>query len=231
MWFLNAVNSSNNIIKVDVRDLNGSMTKVVIPSDYYPLNGRAEVLNCINCSDEITDDMFELISIFNTVPYKLGHCYQNSKELDSVLKFFDYKSTAYAGWLFIDCQLPVHHSWVILRKGSHRYLLDLVDEYETMLANEDSISTEKDLMNYFRWSLKLDNSVRCRPVGVPSSKLLYVGCPCEPDEARAIWKRLVERYPDHTSWKKNKQGEDPSLSDMQVKMRRKGIIDDKGSAI
>ena len=186
------------------------------------MNDKLEVFNCTNCPDEVKDP--DILNIFNVIPYKLGHCYQNTKNLTNVLNELGFKAIAYAGWLFVGPEPPVHHAWVILRKTSHRYLLDLSDEFSSMFENGDQIDTEDELIDYFKWSAQLPNHTRCRPVGIPTYNLLYAGCPCDPDDAKLMWNKLIERYPDHKSWHKNELGDDPRLSNIQVKLKNNGLM-------
>ena len=178
------------------------LKSVIVPTVYYPLNGKYEIFHYEN-TEKVTDE--NILNIFDSIKYKIGHCYQNTDALVTALKTAGYDAKSYVGWLFTgNDQLPVHHCWCVLEG---RYVLDLSDDYTQMLSGEngknfEKAENQKDDFRYVIASFQKTakswlNQQRCYPVGTPTAFLYYVGCPCEPEEGRKIYQNLMRAYPDH----------------------------------
>jgi hypothetical protein len=85
-------------------------------------------------------------------------------------------------------------------------VLDLSDDYTIMFHGQNgkyfenckTVDEQRELMADFRKeAAKQPNSIRCAPVGEPSFFLLYIGCECEPNEGRKIYRDLIKAYPNH----------------------------------
>lgn len=174
---------------------------VVIPTAYYPLNGAYRVFTKEN-SEMIKDE--KLLSLINHIPYQIGHCYTNTENLSCLLRQNGYEVETYVGWLFVDDQTPVHHCWAVYQNS----VIDLADDFTMMFGgknaenftNAKSMEEVTELIASFHRYVKehnIPNSMRCYPIGEPTSFLVYVGARCEPQDGREIYNRLISEYPDH----------------------------------
>ena len=173
----------------------------VIPTAYYPLNGMYRVFTKEN--SEIVSDK-KLLSLIDRIPYQIGHCYTNTKNVSDLLKRSGYEVETYAGWLFVDGQKPIHHCWAAYRNS----VIDLSDDFAVMFGGEnaknfDGVKSKEDYVEViasFHQYVKeqnIPNSVRCYPIGQAHSSLVYVGSLCEPKDGIKIYNKLVSKYPDH----------------------------------
>lgn len=213
------------VVKLRNPESGEFLKSVIIPTDYYPLNGKYEVFTYAN-TEIIRDE--KVLDIFDSVKYRVGKCYQNTLELVGKLKEAGYSAIPYVGWAFINSyEVPVHHCWCVLN-GKH--LLDLGDEY-TLLYDEEnrknfdglqSKEEQMEVMVSFReWANLLPNRARCYPVGVATPPLLYIGCPCEPEEGRNIYRSLLARFPNHEC-EANCDGD--GWNALQRKYRERGLM-------
>lgn len=183
---------------------DGSFVKsCVFPSELYPLNNSNN--NPIrtfhhNNTAEITDEKVK--EVIDRVVYRIGGCYQNSFELMKLLQESGIEDVkAYAGWACItNTQFPVHHSWLVLNENS---IIDLSDEVDSMLEieeNRENLTEEEVLekmVSYRKSIINKKNTERIHHIGKCSKGMYYVGCECEPYEAKQIYKNLIARYPRH----------------------------------
>lgn len=170
-----------------------------IPSAYWPLNGnKYETFSCDKCS--VVEDPV-VLEAFDATPYKIGRCYTNSKLLAENLRKRGVEATTYVGWMFVEENgTPIHHCWVVVN-GS---VLDLADDMALTRYNADNFPMEEGIeacrvamASFQKWAMQFPNSKRCVPVGKPVQGVLYVGCPCDPDEGRKIYNNLMRKYPGH----------------------------------
>lgn len=197
---------------------------IIIPTAYYPLNGSYEVFthkNTVQTKDE------SVLKIFDSVKYHIGHCYSNAEELALRLREKGYDARTYVGWLFTSAtDFPIHHCWVILNKNT---VLDLSDDFTAMLAGANGEHFKgkggkevRELIADFQIAaVRVPNSVRCYPVGVPTSFLLYIGCECSASGGKVLYNNLVRKYPRHEC-KRNCDNSD--LNATQRIMRDKGLM-------
>lgn len=202
MWYEDFVTFKDTKVVFKKRDSGGNFEKsIIVPSVIYPLNDKYEAFTYKN-TKPVTDE--EILKIFDSVQYQIGRCYTNTEKLVAVLRAAGCDVKAYAGWLFMaGNEYPIHHAWCVLNENS---ILDLADDLFLMLGGENgkyfeqakSKDEKRALMVSFQaWARQLPNSKRCLPVGVPCPTTLYVGCPCEPEQARCIYNNLIRQYPAH----------------------------------
>lgn len=205
VWHERNVRYKEDKVVVKLRDEQGAFLKSIhVPTNYYPLNGKYEVFHYRNTA-QVTDK--NVLAAFDEVVYKIGHCYSNTKELLLHLKRKGYMAVPYVGWLFTSSyDIPIHHCWAVVIGPEGKSILDLGDDYCVMLSedNQKNFDTAQNIeemrlmiASFQEWAGKHPNSMRCAPVGIPAPFLLYVGCPCDPDEGRMIYQRLMRQYPDH----------------------------------
>lgn len=170
---------------------------IKIPSLLYPLNDSPELFYYENTEQIIDED---IIDIINSADYEIGRCYTNAENLTKLLKSNRNRAVIYVGWLIIQRQLPVHHSWVILNK---KYLIDLSADYDALSSfiknhSEDSplADKRKEAVNFYKKALKWKHSERLS-LGKVSPNAVYIGCPCSKNKGIEIFENLVKSYPNH----------------------------------
>lgn len=224
-WFEERVRFKEDKAVIKLANVDGSFKKsVILPTDYYPLNGKYEVFTCGNTKQTMDEGVLE---IFDKVKYRIGHCYSNTSNLISRLKKHGYDVKSYVGWLFTSEQeFPVHHCWAVL---DGNILLDLGDDFTMMLTGangenfKDDLSKEevRELMVSFQLAAsRVPNSVRCYPVGRVTPFLLYVGCECSPEEGSVIYNNLIFKFPDHEC---QRNCDASGLNALQRAMREAGM--------
>ena len=168
---------------------------IIIPTAYYPLtNDKYEIFTADN-TKKVTDR--ELLNLFDKIPFKIGFCYTNTHNLCSVLKEAGYNVKMYCGWLFVNIQIPVHHSWLVLESEDGKSVLDLSDDISQMISMYGEHIDRYEILEFHKKKKSYKNSLRCNPVGVPSENLLYVGCECDAYKGRDMYNLLIRQYPDH----------------------------------
>lgn len=210
---------------VKLLNKDGSFKKsVVTPTDYYPLNGKYEVFTYENT---VQTDNEDVLKIFDSVKYRIGHCYTNTKEMVSRLRESGFNAKSYVGWLFSGVtQFPIHHCWCVLDGNT---ILDLADDFSVMLSGangehfkDKSFDERRKLTVDFQLAAsKVPNSIRCQPVGQATPFLLYIGCECSPDEGRIIYNNLIYKYPGHECERKC---DSSGLNATQRMMREVGLM-------
>lgn len=225
-WHERRVTKRNDRVVVKLSNDDGSFKdSVIIPTDLWPLSGSYEVFSYKN-TEQVRDSV--ILNIFNSVPYRYGHCYQNTENLVAALRQYGYDAKAYVGWLFTEEDVyPIHHCWCVLNGTS---VLDLADDYTVMLSGSngarikaaESLEEARRLIASFAEAAKsVPNSSRCWPVGVPTSVFLYVGCECSPAEGRRIYSDLIRRYPGHEC---ERNCDENGWNKMQKLLHQKGLM-------
>lgn len=222
IWWKNQLRNKEDraVIKL-YNDENHFIESVIIPTDYYPLNGKHEIFTYENTTP-MEDEA--VLAIFDEVKFEVGRCYTNTANLCHKLREHGYDARPYAGWLFTsNSEFPVHHSWCMLGES----LLDLSDGFTAMLsgANAEQFKTAKNLeeametmAEYHRAAIKQKNRDRCFIVGQSTPFLLYVGCECEPEQGRTIYRNLLAKYPHH---KCEENCDSSGLNNTQKKIKEK----------
>ena len=68
MWWENQLRDKEDRAVIKLHDENGKFTKsVIVPTDYYPLNGKHEVFTYQN-TEAVTDK--EILNLFDKVKYE-----------------------------------------------------------------------------------------------------------------------------------------------------------------
>lgn len=195
----------------------------VIPTVYYPLNNNPEVFTAEDV-EVVTDE--KILEIFDRIEFKIGRCYDNTDRLVKELRKEGYDAKSYVGWLFSgEDQYPVHHCWCVL----DNHILDLSDNYTMMLTgpNGDNFKNAKTkeeqimvMADFLKAAKNEKNSVVCYPVGKPSPFMFYIGCECDANEGRKIYRQLMQQFPDHKVDRTDKQG----LNHTQRKLKEEGLM-------
>ena len=92
---------------------------ISIPSRMYPL--ESDSFQCFNADNtsEIVDEKIK--DIFDSIKPETGRCFTNAETLCVALNKAGYPAEQYVGWLFMENELPIHHSFVVLND----HILDL----------------------------------------------------------------------------------------------------------
>lgn len=179
--------------------------KVVIPSRMFPLESKPyRVINTENTENVIDK---EVIRIFDSIEYEIGHCFSNSKKLTQALLDAGYQAKQYVGWVFDDCNYPVHHSFVMLDEHildlSMEFLFEDLQEMSLKQMSKDEARTlfmqkheEKKLMK---------NHEKCN-FGKCDKMYVYVGAEGTAEQGIERNRILREEYPDHPSFADVKNG-------------------------
>lgn len=199
-WWEDKTTFREDKVVVKLYDNDVFIKSVIVPTNLYPLNDKYKVFTYKN-TEPVTDE--KILKIFDSVKYKIGHCYQNSEKLVSRLREENINAKCYCGWLFVGAsQCPVHHCWVVV---DDKHILDMGDDFTVMLSGQNgknfkgaNIKQSRFLVaDFARATKNVPNSTRCAPVGTPTPFLLYVGSECEAEQGRLIYNRLIEQYPNH----------------------------------
>ena len=92
---------------------------ISIPSRMYPL--ESDSFQCFDADNtsEIVDK--RIVEIFDSIKPETGRCFTNAENLCVALNEAGYQAEQYVGWLFMEDELPIHHSFVVLND----HILDL----------------------------------------------------------------------------------------------------------
>lgn len=186
---------------------NGKMyDTVMIPTAMYPTKeNKFELFHWEN-TNEITDK--EIISVFDSVKFKIGGCYDNTTALYNAFKSKGIDARMYAGWILFNNEYPAFHSWLVIGNS----VLDLSDnDYaicEMMISEKISPQdiTRNIYQNLYKRVLgERLNSQQCRPLGKVSYSKVYVGTEWNPHEAKEAYCSLREKHKrqtgkDHPTW-------------------------------
>lgn len=211
------------VVKIRDNDEN-FIESVVIPTSMWDLPAPFRVFHQDNT--KICEDT-QILEVFDSVTYKVGHCYTNTENLIKAFKNKGINALAYAGWLFTtqDKDFPIWHSWVVI----DNYVLDLSDNYNVLFnmngdkfagkSVEECRQLNADFLDFAIHNWK--NSQRCLPVGQAYEDFLYVGFECEPNRARKIYNDLIKKYPNHkTQSETNANG----FNKAQEEAKKRGLM-------
>lgn len=197
-WYETQVRLKPDKVVVKLRDDDGRFQQsIIIPTVMYPLNGSYQVFHAGNTVRTEDPDMLAAI---DTVKYKIGQCYTNTKHVVDALREAGFDAVSFAGWLFIDEQIPIHHCWAVVNGNM---VVDLADDSPMLrvvqpnIAELHGLEKKQAFADFVRTSRSWPNSARCYPVGQPVPWFYYVGCPCEPERAAEMWRTLTRTFPNH----------------------------------
>lgn len=230
VWYDKQAIQKKHKVVVKLYNNNGTFKEsCIIPSVRYPLDDRNsmnELYEVFTNENTLMIEDKKLLDIFDSVKYEIGHCYQNTDALVEKLKKAGYDAKAYVGWLFLSgASYPIHHCWAVV----NNHVLDLADDFsvkfnENNLKHFEGKSIDEQrllLADFHKEAEKHPNSVRCAPVGKITRPLFYVGCECEPNKGRAIYRKLISTFPDHPVHKN--VGKD-NLNQTQRVLKKEGLM-------
>lgn len=226
-WYTGHTTEKPDKVVIKVYDRVGKFKESIIcPSVYYPLSGKYEVFNYTNThliGDSEEDQ--RILTIFDKIPYKVGHCYVNADAMTKALCEAGYKAQTYVGWMLTQNEV-VHHAWTVLWVHDRPSVLDLADyltEMDKMIPPDEKMPIEQLREKMADATVKLmqrPHHERCAPVGIPTPFYYFVGSPSNEAEGRALFRKLVAQFPDHPCMARvNKNGgRIPSLDLIRMKM-------------
>lgn len=172
---------------------------VIIPTVMYPLNNNACRVFTSDNTKQIEDK--GVLRIVDKIPFYIGRCYHNTAQVVTRLREYGYNIKSYVGWLFVcETQLPVHHCWAVLNDNE---IIDLADDFTALYEekNKPKWENEKDsreiIVSFQKAARGMKNSARCYPMGQATEGLVYVGCECDPEQGRLIYRQLIKNFPRH----------------------------------
>lgn len=201
-------------------------SKYVIPSKLFPLNNPSKIrVFGTEGTAPITENVEVLQNVMEECNFELGRCYRNSEIFYELAKEREIDNIKiYSGWLFPVLYFPVHHVWIVVNKNSiidgsilkdsFNILYKLVLEIDNpMLLREKYAEKINELLNS-----DIPKYKKFVFGKVPES-LLYVGSPSTAEEAREIFRKLSNFYPNHPAYK-DKGMNQSGLSDLQKELHR-----------
>lgn len=175
--------------------------KVVIPSRLFPLESGPYRLITSENTEPVKDE--EIIRIFDSIDYSIGHCFSNSQILVKALTEAGYPAKQYVGWVFPDREdYPIHHSFVML----YDHLLDLSIEFlykdmQEMGRKQRSADEAREvLIQQHEIKKSMKNHEKCN-FGKCDSMYIYVAAEGSADEGKERNRILRREYPNHPSFK------------------------------
>lgn len=176
-----------------------------IPSKFYPLAQPAKmtVMTHENTAP-FSDSTFD--ALINDRTWETGRCYTNALRTVEILTRRGYDAEYFAGWLVIGGATPIHHAWAICstEKGTHLFDLSIsIPQARIFWDIDTSDPTWRQIAaQRLRAMSIVDVPSRTRIIGqVPEDPpCLYVGCPDTIDNARRMFNRLIQTYPQHPSY-------------------------------
>lgn len=215
------------------REDKSFLTAVHIPSVYWPLSGPYEVFSYENTY--CIEDEPKLVELFDSLEYKIGHCYHNTEQVAAAFRQAGQTIKTYCGWAFINDTVPIHHCWAVLTdECNHKAVLDLACDNHKMREwfwkkeQEDpgwlDQGDPKD--NIVEWMIyarnNLSHSQRCYPCGVIPPYNLYIGAECEPKQGIKMYQKLLRENPGHLCERNcNADG----YNRTQWALKQKGLMD------
>lgn len=201
MWHEKKVKIKEDRVVVKLYDKSEKFIKsVVIPTEYYPLpNGEIKCFSALNTTEFIDEKMIKLI---NSVKEKVGRCYDNTSNLYKKLSpYYDVKM--YAGWLFLENDTPVWHSWIVY---NDKHIIDLTNknnkynvlEYSKKYSSSAK-SYEEFIVNYYKKIFSAKNSEKIL-LGNASESFFYVGVECEAHKSEDFYSVLLDQFPNHETY-------------------------------
>jgi len=185
----------NKVVAKIYGDL-GFTKSIILPTDRYPLYSDSFKVFTADNTKEIMDD--RVIRLIDQVPYKIGQCFTNTRNVLLTLLKHGIQAQSYVGWLFIEAGEPIMHCFSVL---DNNQIIDLSDDSEILFEalGFNSVSLEKYISTK-KIVLAQKNSVRCNPIGKVYKDWIYIGCPCLPEIGKKMMNHLINKYPDHPAF-------------------------------
>lgn len=181
---------------------------ISIPSRMYPL--ESDSFKCFDADNtsEIVDEKIKVI--FNSIKPEVGRCFTNAENLCVALNKEGYPAEQYVGWLFMEDELPVHHSFVMLDDHILDLSISLKSEDYVMLDTLTAKCNTKDearecIAEYVLQKEQLPNNQRCI-FGVVDSTYHYIGAPGTREDGIRRNQELRRIYPQHPCFQDVKNG-------------------------
>lgn len=133
---------------------------------------------------------------------------KNSEKLCKALNDVGYKTEQYVGWVFMQDELPVHHSFVVLGNSIVDPTVSLlckdIEQLERLNPGSDH-ETRINLMNLYKEKQFLPNHIKCI-FGKVDDLYVYVGASGTAEEGIKRNALLRKEYPDHPCFRDVKNG-------------------------
>lgn len=181
---------------------------ISIPSRMYPLeSGSFKCFDSDNTS-EIVDEKIK--DIFDSIKPETGRCFTNAETLCVALNKAGYPAEQYVGWLFMEDELPIHHSFVVLYSHILDLSISMKPEDFAKLDSMTKIYKTKDeareyIAEYILQKEQLPNHQRCI-FGIVDKMYHYIGAPGTREDGIKRNKELRKIYPQHPCFQDVKNG-------------------------
>ena len=179
-----------------------------IPSKMYPL--ESDAFKCFDAdnTNEIMDEKIK--TIFDSIKPEVGRGFTNAEKLCTALNNEGYPAEQYVGWLFLEDELPVHHSFVVLND----HILDLSislksTDFETLGSVTAKCKTKDEarelIVEYILQKEQSPNHQRCI-FGAVDKAYHYIGAPGTREAGIKRNQELIQAYPQHPCFQDVKNG-------------------------
>lgn len=181
---------------------------ISIPSRMYPL--ESDAFKCFDADNtsEIVDEKIK--TIFDSIKPEVGRCFTNAENLCAALNKEGYPAKQYVGWLFMEDELPVHHSFVVLDDHILDLSVSLKSEDYAILDTLTAKCNTKDearecIAEYMLQKEQLPNH-QCCIFGAIDKTYHYIGAPGTREDGIKRNKELRRVYPQHPCFQDVKNG-------------------------
>ena len=150
------------------------------------------------------------IAIFDSIKPEVGRCFTNAETICVALNKAGYPAEQYVGWLFMEDELPIHHSFVVLYGHILDLSISMKSEDFAKLDSMTKIYKTKDeareyIAEYILQKEQLPNHQRCI-FGVVDKMYHYIGAPGTREDGIKRNKELRKIYPQHPCFQDVKNG-------------------------
>lgn len=193
----------------------------VIPSKHYPLSKLSTIsLFTTYNTEEVLDD--DIRQVFDAVDFPVGRCYSNTLRFAEECRrngISDIRT--FVGWITPPSALPIHHCWLVYKEN---HVLDggIFKKAELQFAEfvqgnpNLSMQEYRQAMTDFMIEESKKQNSESRTFGKVNPLYWYVGTECNPQDGIDIYNRLIDKFPDHPSYRK--PGQNPHGASETQKM-------------
>lgn len=191
---------------------------IKIPSAMWPVDGRDPIILAKSNTEPCTSNIIR--EIFDSLPFRIGRCYDNTNMLFKALTNAGIQADAYAGWLLIDDTIPTHHAMVVV--DEHCVLDPSSRNFNDLPSLPDNTDKQVIRDTFKQWILeqeKLPNSEKAVFGKVPPGHI-YLMAKLAPEKAMALRAKLERAYPKHPSFSCGKRN---NYTPIQQELIKRGI--------
>lgn len=189
-----------------------------LPSAMWPVEGRDPTVftpgNTVACTDKV------IAEIYDTLPFRIGRCYDNAKLLAETLRDAGIPARTFAGWLLFSDTIPTHHAVVVV--GEKMVLDPSARDYTKIPPPGPDASPEETRAAFVAWVADLEKQPRSETTCFGQVPPGHIYCMAElaPEKAMALRAKLERAYPKHPAFYR---ADGKSTTPIQDDLRQKGL--------